>query len=156
MASWRWRRDRFVEAQVLAEEVGDPWVVAVGRHNLGNVTRDLGDLDAAAGHFAAAIEAYVERDDRWSLAHLFEDVAVWLLASGPAGDAEAVSLLAASERLGRRSERRASRRPRPRWPRPWPRREARTPDDVLERAAAAGRTADLDLTVRRAGLLLGD
>ena len=38
-------------------------------------------------------------DDRWSLAHLFEDVAVWLLARGPAGDAEAVSLLAAAERL---------------------------------------------------------
>jgi hypothetical protein len=149
-------RDRFLEAQVMAEEVGDPWVVAVGRHNLGNVTRDLGDLDAAAGHFAAAMGAYVERDDLWSLAHLFEDVAVWILTSGPSGDAEAVSLLAASERL--REEIGA-----PRFPpteaalaEALAPAQARTPDDVLDRAAAAGRTADLDLTVRRAGLLLGD
>ena len=63
------------------------------------MTRDLGDLDAAPGHFAPALDAYAEHDDRWSLAHLFEDVAVWLLARGPAGDAEAVSLLAAAERL---------------------------------------------------------
>ena len=46
-------RDRFVEAQALADEVGDPWLVAVGRHNLGNVTRDLGDLDAAAASLRA-------------------------------------------------------------------------------------------------------
>ena len=98
-ASWSWPATGSWRRRLMAEEVGDPWVVAVGRHNLGNVTRDLGDLDAAAGHFAAALGAYVERDDLWSLAHLFEDVAVWILASGPAGDAEAVSLLAASERL---------------------------------------------------------
>jgi hypothetical protein len=100
--------------------------------------------------------AYVERDDLWSLAHLFEDVALWILASGPAGDAEAVSLLAASERL--REEIGAPRFP----PTEAALAEAlapartRTPDDVLERATAAGRTADLDLTVRRASLLLGD
>ena len=98
-ASWSWPGTGSSRPRLMAEEVGDPWVVAVGRHNLGNVTRDLGDLDAAAGHFAAALGAYVERDDLWSLAHLFEDVAVWILASGPAGDAEAVSLLAAAERL---------------------------------------------------------
>ncbi|MBF4765508.1 AAA family ATPase [Nocardioides islandensis] len=147
--------DRFVEAQALADEVGDPWVVAVGRHNLGNATRDLGDLDAAAGHFAAALGAYDERDDRWSLAHLFEDVALWLLARGPEGDAEAVSLLATAEQL--REEIGA-----PRFPPTEaalaealaPARE-RTPADVLDRAAATGRTAALDLTVRRAALLLG-
>jgi class 3 adenylate cyclase/tetratricopeptide (TPR) repeat protein len=146
--------DRFLEAQALADEVGDPWVVAVGRHNLGNVTRDLGDLDAAAGHFVAALEAYVERDDRWSLAHLFEDVALWLVARGAAGDAEAVSLLAAAE--GLRSEIGA-----PRFPiteaaiaEALAPAHARTPADVLEKASADGRTADLDLTVRRAGLLL--
>ncbi len=147
--------DRFLEAQALAEEVGDPWVVAVGRHNLGNVTRDLGDLDAAAGHFAAAMAAYDERDDRWSLAHVFEDVALWLLARGPEGDAEAVSLLAAAGRL--REEIGA-----PRFPPTEAAIEealtparARTPADVLERAMASGRADDLDLVIRRAGLLLG-
>ena len=109
----------------------------------------------AAGHFAPALETYVERDDRWSLAHLFEDIALWLLARGPAGDAEAVSLLAAAESL--RVEIGA-----PRFPpteaaiaEALAPAEARTPADVLERAAADGRTADLDLAVRRAGLLLG-
>ena len=91
--------ERFVEAHALADEVGDRWLSAVGRHNLGNVTRDLGQLDEAAGHFLPALDAYAENDDRWSLAHVFEDVAVWLLARGAAGDAEAVSLLAAAERL---------------------------------------------------------
>ncbi len=146
--------DRFVEAQALAEEVGDPWLVAVGRHNLGNATRDLGDLDAAAGHFGAALGAYDERDDRWSLAHLFEDIALWMLARGPEGDAEAVSLLATAEQL--REEIGA-----PRFPPTEaalaealaPARE-RTPSDILDRAAATGRTAALDLTVLRSGLLL--
>ena len=148
--------ERFVEAQALAEEVGDPWVVAVGRHNLGNATRDLGDLDAASGHFAAALGAYDERDDRWSLAHLLEDIGLWLLARGPEGDAEAVSLLATAEQL--REDIGA-----PRFP---PTEAAlgdalapayeRTPADVLDRAAAMGRTAALDLTVRRAALLLGE
>ena len=92
-------RDRFVEAHALADEVGDRWLVAVGLHNLGNVTRDLGDLDAAAAHFLPVLDAYADHDDLWSLAHLFEDVAVWLLARGATGDAEAVSLLAAAEGL---------------------------------------------------------
>ena len=142
--------ERFVEAHALADEVGDRWLKAVGLHNLGNVTRDLGQLDDAAGHFLPVLDAYAENDDRWSLAHVFEDVAVWLLARGPAGDAEAVSLLAAAERL--REEIGAPRFP----PTEAALAEAlapaqtRTPADVLERAAASGRTADLDLTVRRA------
>ena len=49
------------------------------------------------GHFGPALTTYVEHDDLWSLAHLFEDVAVWLLARGAADDAEAISLLAAAE-----------------------------------------------------------
>lgn len=148
--------DRFLEAQSLADEVGDPWVVAVGRHNLGNVTRDLGRLDEAAGHFRPALDAYAENDDLWSLAHVFEDIALWLLGRGPEGDYEAVSLLAAAERL--REEIGA-----PRFP---PTEAAidealapartRTPADVLARAAASGRTDDLDLVIRRAGLLLAE
>ena len=148
--------ERFVEAHALADEVGDRWLTAVGLHNLGNVTRDLGQLQEAAGHFLPVLDAYAENDDLWSLAHVFEDVAVWLLARGPNGDAEAVSLLAAAERL--REEIGA-----PRFPPTEaaleealaPARE-RTPADVLERAAAAGRTTDLDLTIRRAELLLGE
>jgi tetratricopeptide (TPR) repeat protein len=147
--------DRFVEACALAQEVGDQWLTAVGYHNLGNTRRDLGDLPAAGESFAAALGAYDEREDRWSLAHLFEDVALWLLARGAEGDAEAVSLLAVAE--GLREEIGA-----PRFP---PTEAAlaaalgvareRTSADVLERAAATGRTAALDLTVRRAALLLG-
>ena len=131
--------ERFVEAHALADEVGDRWLTAVGLHNLGNVTRDLGQLDEAAGHFLPVLDAYAENDDRWSLAHVFEDVAVWLLARGPAGDAEAVSLLAAAERL--REEIGA-----PRFPpteaalaEALAPAQARTPADVLDRAAASGR-----------------
>lgn len=148
--------DRFVEAQALAEEVGDPWVVAVGRHNLGNATRDLGDLDAAGPHFAQALHAYAERDDLWSLAHLFEDVALLLLAGGPEADADvdAVWLVAAAGRL--RDEIGA-----PRFPPTEAALEqalgpvrSRTAAPSLDRAAAAGAATDLDECVRRAGRLL--
>jgi hypothetical protein len=146
--------ERFMEAQTLAEEVGDPWVVAVGHHNLGNATRDLGDLDAAPGHFAAALGAYVERDDRWSVAHLFEDIAVWMLMRGPGSDVEAMWLLGAAEAL--RAEIGA-----PRFP---PTEAAlvealapargRTPADLLDGAAKAGSVADLTDNVSRANSAL--
>ena len=78
-----------------------------------------------------------------------------MLARGPAGDAEAVSLLAAAESL--REEIGA-----PRFPpteaalaEALAPAEARTPADVLETGRRDGRAADLDLAVRRAGLLLG-
>ena len=146
--------ERFAEAQILAEEVGDPWLVGVGHHNLGNATRDLGDLEAARGHFGPALATYVEHDDLWSLAHLFEDVAVWLLARGPADDADAVSLLAAAESL--RAEIGA-----PRFP---PTQEAltealrpaleRTTAPVLAAAQEAGGAADLGDVVARARILV--
>ena len=41
------------------------WLTAVGLHNLGNVTRDLGDLDAAAAYFLPVLDAYADNDDRW-------------------------------------------------------------------------------------------
>ncbi|NYD40784.1 AAA family ATPase [Nocardioides panaciterrulae] len=147
-------RERFLEAQALAEEVGDPWVVAVGRHNLGNTARDLGDLVEAGSHFAPVLRAYAEHDDRWSLAHLFEDVALWLLAQGADRDADAVALLAAAGRL--REEIGA-----PRFP---PTRaaleaalapaQARTPGEVLDRAEAEGRGAGLADVVRLADRVL--
>ena len=146
--------DRFVEAEELAEEVGDAWLVAVGRHNLGNASRDLGDLEAAAPPLESALLAYAERDDRWSLAHVLEDVALWLLARGPAGDTEAVALMAAAERV--RVE-----IPAPRFPPTEaaleralaPARE-RTAAADLDRAAAGGRVEHLEDTVARARELL--
>jgi hypothetical protein len=143
-------RERFVEAQLLAEEVGDPWVVAVGRHNLANVSRDLGDLGPAASDFRVALAAYVERDDRWSVAHVLEDVAVWRLLGDQRCDADAAYLLGAAERL--REEIGA-----PRFP---PTEAAidealqparrRTSPAVLDQAAADGVKADLDDVVGRA------
>jgi adenylate cyclase len=143
-------RERFLEAQSLAEEVGDPWVVAVGRHNLANVSRDLGDLGPAASDFRVALDAYVERDDRWSLAHVFEDIACWALASGGDGDADAVFLVAAAERL--REEIGAPRFP----PTEAALTEAlvparaRTPRPLLDAAQAEGSAADLADAARRA------
>jgi hypothetical protein len=150
----RLAHDRFLEAQSLAEEVGDPWVVAVGRHNLANVSRDLGDLGPAAADFRVALNGYVERDDRWSLAHVFEDIAVWALARGAADDADAVFLLAAAERL--RVEIGA-----PRFPPTEaalsdslaPARE-RTSSALLDRAHDEGAAADLADAVRRATAVL--
>ncbi|HEY2878043.1 AAA family ATPase [Nocardioides sp.] len=146
--------ERFLEARALAEEVGDPWVVAVGRHNLANVSRDLGDLGPAAADFRLALEAYVEREDRWSVAHLLEDVAVWALAGGSTYDVDAVYLLAAAARV-----REVIGAPR------FPPTEAalvealapardRTAAEALGRAEAEGEAADLASAVQRATDLL--
>ncbi len=147
-------RERFEEAQVLAEEVGDPWIVAVGHHNLGNATRDVGDLASARLHFQRALDAYVERDDLWSLAHLLEDVAVWLLARGEETDTDAVGLLSAAETL--RAEIGA--------PRFLPTEQAlaaavaparrRTPRGDLDRAQVEGAAATLEVTLERVGSLV--
>jgi class 3 adenylate cyclase/tetratricopeptide (TPR) repeat protein len=143
-------RERFLEAQSLAEEVGDPWVVAVGRHNLANVSRDLGDLGPAASDFRVALDAYVARDDRWSLAHVFEDIACWSLAAGRSGDVDAVFLLAAAERL--RGEIGAPRFP----PTEAALGEAlapardRTSQEALDAAYAEGTAAGLTESCRRA------
>ena len=147
--------ERFTEAQALAEEVGDPWMVAVGHHNLGNLTRDLGDRDASAAHLRGALGAYAERDDRWSIAHLLEDVALWVLAGSSTDDLAAVTLIAAALRV--REEIGA-----PRFPpteaaleRATARTRSRASAEDLDGAAAAGRSADLDAVLARAGMLLG-
>jgi predicted ATPase len=89
--------ERFTEALTLADEVGDPWLAAVGRHNVGNAARDTGDLASAAELLGHALAAYADYDDRWSLAHVLEDVALWLLARDGAHDHDAVALLAAAQ-----------------------------------------------------------
>jgi hypothetical protein len=147
-------RERFEEAQALAEEVGDPWVVAVGRHNLANVSRDLGDLTTAAADFRIALDAYLAHDDRWSVAHVLEDIAVWALADGPDADADAAYLLTAAERL--REEIGAPRFP----PTEAALDEAlaparvRTAATVLENAETDGAKAGLADVVERAGGVL--
>ena len=75
-------RERFGQARALAELIGDPWMVAIVGHNQGNVARQVGDLGAAAAHLRASLDAYAERDDRWYLAQVFEDVSLWLLDQG--------------------------------------------------------------------------
>jgi class 3 adenylate cyclase/tetratricopeptide (TPR) repeat protein len=147
-------RGRFLEAQELAEAVGDPWVVAVGRHNSANVSRDLGDLASAASDFRLALDGYVERDDLWSVAHLFEDAALLAIARGEEDGATALFLVAAAERL--REEIGA--------PRFAPTQAAldaalaparlRDPAEVLDRASAEGAAASLPHAVARAVALL--
>ena len=71
-----------------------------GHHNLGNAARDLGGSTQVADHLRAALDAYAERDDRWSLAHLFEDVArVAPVPSAGTHDLDAVRLLGAAQRV---------------------------------------------------------
>ena len=145
---------RFEEAQRLAEEVGDPWVVGVGHHNLGNANRDVGDLAAARGHYCPALATYAEHDDRWSLAHLFEDIALLLLTGGRTQDAQAVTLLSAAEAMREeigaprfsttREAIEAAVRPA----------QERTASDALVAAAEAGRSARLEATVLAASRLL--
>ncbi len=93
-------RERFREARALAELIGDPWMVAIVGHNQGNVDRQVGELGAAAGHLRASLDAYAERDDRWYLAQVLEDIALWLLTDGgtatEAHDHGAVALVAAA------------------------------------------------------------
>ena len=105
--------ERFVEAQALAEEVGDPgwWPSAATTSATPAVTWATWTLPRAISRRPSG--AYDDRDDRWSVAHLLEDIALWLLARGPEGDAEAVSLLATAEQLREEIERRGSRPPRP-------------------------------------------
>jgi class 3 adenylate cyclase/tetratricopeptide (TPR) repeat protein len=146
--------ERFAEALALAEEVGDPWLASVGRHNLGNAARDHGDLDAAQGHLLHALRAYADHNDRWSVAHALEDVAVWLVARDGDRDEDALVLMGAAEAL--REEIGA-----PRFPPTVAAIEMalvparrRTPAERLDAAVADGRGLDQDAAVARAVVLL--
>ena len=71
----------------LNREVGDAWMVAIGHNNLGNATRGLGDLAAAREHYAAALAAYRDYDDRWAMAFLLEDMGILAARAGDATSA---------------------------------------------------------------------
>ena len=90
-------RDRVTESMRLAAEIGDPWMTSVGHHNLGNAYLGLGQPDEAGVHFTAALIAYEEHADRWSLALLVEDVA--LLALRTDQSAMAIELTGAADAL---------------------------------------------------------
>jgi tetratricopeptide (TPR) repeat protein len=90
-------RVRFEEAMRLHQEVGDRWSVALHHNNLGNATRELGDLAAARANYAASLEAYLEYGDRWGLAFLLEDVA--LLAARTGDHTRAIELVEAADAL---------------------------------------------------------
>ena len=81
----------------LNREVGDAWMVAIGHNNLGNATRGLGDLAAAREHYAAALEAYRDYDDRWAMAFLLEDMGILAALGGDA--AAAHEALGVAERM---------------------------------------------------------
>ena len=85
------------ESMRLAAEVGDRWIVAVGQHNNGNAQRGLGDYQASGAAYLAALQAYLDHDDRWSLALLVEDVA--LLAVAAAREEGAFRLIGAADTI---------------------------------------------------------
>ena len=97
------------ESMRLAEVVGDLWIVAVGQHNDGIAQRGLGRYAASGNAFAAALQTYLDHDDRWSIALLVEDVAFLAVDTGQHG--RALLLLGAADAL--RLELSAPRSPAP-------------------------------------------
>jgi predicted ATPase/class 3 adenylate cyclase len=97
--AWAGALEHVEESMRLANEVGDMWVVAVNQHNLGIAQRGLGDVAAAGTAYLAALQAYVDYDDRWSLVQLYEDVAYLALDVDEA--AVALRLVGAADALRR-------------------------------------------------------
>ena len=72
-------------------------MIALGEHNLGILTRELGDYGTACELFASALRVQRDQGDTWALAFMLEDVAV--LATR-LGEAElALKLAGAASRL---------------------------------------------------------
>ena len=84
-------------------------VVAVGLHNDGIAQRGLGRYAASGNAFAAALQTYLDHNDRWSIALLVEDVAFLAVDTGQ--DGNALLLLGAADAL--RRELSAPRSPAP-------------------------------------------
>jgi tetratricopeptide (TPR) repeat protein len=64
------------ESLRLRRETGDPWMIALGEHNLGLLTRSQGDYRATRNLFARALRTYRDHGDKWAMAFMLEDVAV--------------------------------------------------------------------------------
>jgi hypothetical protein len=77
--------------------VGDGWMVAIARNNLGNATRDLGDMTGARAAYRAALDKYREVGDRWAMAFIFEDIG--LLAILVDQPLDGIAMLGAAETL---------------------------------------------------------
>ena len=97
------------ESVRLAEAVGDLWIVAVGQHNDGIAQRGLANYARSGAAFAAALQAYLDHNDRWSIALLVEDVAFLAMDTGQQRDA--LRLLGAADAM--RAELSAPRSPAP-------------------------------------------
>ncbi|MDX6256805.1 MAG: hypothetical protein QOJ11_3139 [Frankiales bacterium] len=97
------------ESKRLAEAVGDLWIVAVGQHNDGIAQRGLADYVRSGEAFAAALQTYLDHNDRWSITLLVEDVAFLSMDTGQ--HRNALRLLGAADAL--RSELSAPRSPAP-------------------------------------------
>jgi hypothetical protein len=70
-------------------------MVALVHNNLGNATRGIGDYETASRHYADALRAYRNYDDRWALAFLLEDIGV--LAALDADPCAALGLIGAAD-----------------------------------------------------------
>jgi tetratricopeptide (TPR) repeat protein len=69
-------RARQEESLRLRREIGDPRMIALAEHNLGILTRALGDYGATRELFAGALHVQRDQGDTWALAFMLEDVAV--------------------------------------------------------------------------------
>jgi tetratricopeptide (TPR) repeat protein len=69
-------RARQEESLRLRREMGDPWMIALGEHNLAILDRAQGDLERARALFASALPVYRDQGEKWGMAFMLEDVAV--------------------------------------------------------------------------------
>jgi tetratricopeptide (TPR) repeat protein len=84
---------RCTEARRITDQVGDTWLAAIADNNLGNASRELGELDAALEHYGDALRAYTTLGDPWALAILYDDIAIM---AARRGESEAAIVLAAA------------------------------------------------------------
>jgi predicted ATPase len=92
------------EAMPLVERMGDPWQMAFGLNNLGEVARVQGDYDRARDYYERSEAMYREADALGDHARLVHTLGYMALHDGDLGRAESQFLesLAAFRRLGNR------------------------------------------------------
>ena len=94
----RWLR----EATPLAEQIGDPWQIALCLNNAGEIARARGDYDRARGDYERAEALYRQADALGDHARLIHTLGYMALHDGDAARAEELfhESLAAFRRLG--------------------------------------------------------